>query len=413
MSHFSRDCGAMEVVDIVEEVLSGHVQVVKAAIEAGYDVNTRTPKGTSLAGLAVLKNNTKMLRLLLDANADANDANERGRSALMMAAFDGEIESTQLLLSAGAKINAKNNQDETALLITTTWGHAPLAQILLTAGADVNVKNSDGRSPIMNACYRGNFHMIEMFWKWPSLKKSKRLKTYMRKCIALSDDQNQIQKLGRIIGVPEYFYMGRVIESGDVEYLRRAIDAGADLENVDKGLQNEEKQGTALTEAVQLKHWDLIPLLLEANVNVNASSDGGQFYPIMGAAYEGHEKTVELLIKAKADVNARSNGNITPLILSSFQKNVNIGQMLIDAGADLDALDNEGRSALFYATVTGNLALGEALVNANADNRIQYESTLAALIESTLVRPDDKKKALLSLWVLPSAPETSENHLEL
>ena len=58
---------------------------------------------------------------------------------------------------------------------------------------------------------------------------------------------------------------------------------------------------------------------------------------------------IELLIKNKANVNAKDLCGQTPLMPACYLANYDIVKMLIDNGADLNAQDIDGNNALFFA----------------------------------------------------------------
>ena len=73
----------------------------------------------------------------------------------------------------------------------------------------------------------------------------------------------------------------------------------------------------------------------------------------MQAATLGEDKVVAALLDKGADVNARSKGDVTPLMFASLAGQVAVVKQLLDQGARVDARDEQGRSALFYAAASG------------------------------------------------------------
>ncbi|MBQ3402167.1 MAG: ankyrin repeat domain-containing protein [Synergistaceae bacterium] len=61
-------------------------------------------------------------------------------------------------------------------------------------------------------------------------------------------------------------------------------------------------------------------------------------------------EVVKALIKAGADVNLKTNGGVTALMLATqWNSNPEVVKALIKAGADIFAKDNEGKTTLDYA----------------------------------------------------------------
>ena len=87
------------------------------------------------------------------------------------------------------------------------------------------------------------------------------------------------------------------IKKGDIEAVRKHLDAGADVNTKD------EDGYTLLTVAVAYGSKEIVELLISKSVDVNAKNDGGST-PLNIATASGHKEIVELLIFNGVDVNA-------------------------------------------------------------------------------------------------------------
>ncbi len=67
------------------------------------------------------------------------------------------------------------------------------------------------------------------------------------------------------------------------------------------------------------------------------------------AAGNGHKKTVEVLLKAKANVNAVDIEGWTPLHVAALHGRANIVGVLLEKGANVNAVDRYGKTPLDYA----------------------------------------------------------------
>jgi ankyrin repeat protein len=63
---------------------------------------------------------------------------------------------------------------------------------------------------------------------------------------------------------------------------------------------------------------------------------------------------LQFLIENGANVNAKNNYGMTPLMLASIGTNLGIVQFLVQNGAYATAVDNNGKTALVYAKEKGN-----------------------------------------------------------
>ena len=71
--------------------------------------------------------------------------------------------------------------------------------------------------------------------------------------------------------------------------------------------------------------------------------------PLHEACGQGHTATVQLLLEAGADVNARHRRGHTPLHWACEQRHPDVARLLLDAGADVNARDEAGRTPLDLA----------------------------------------------------------------
>lgn len=105
----------------------------------------------------------EMVRALVQAGADVNFADEYGITALMNSVSGGHVELVKYLLDAGADARARDAEGYTALLHTVA-SHGNIAgdpevspdyweimRVLVAAGCDVNGSSNDGETPLSRA----------------------------------------------------------------------------------------------------------------------------------------------------------------------------------------------------------------------------------------------------------------------
>jgi ankyrin repeat protein len=86
---------------------------------------------------------------------------------------------------------------------------------------------------------------------------------------------------------------------------------------------------------------------------------------LLEAVIRGSE-VVGTLIKAGANVNAGSEGEITPLIIAAAEGHIEIVKALLDAGADVNAKDYNSRTALMMAKAQEHAEIADLLKRAGA-----------------------------------------------
>lgn len=97
------------------------------------------------------------------------------------------------------------------------------------------------------------------------------------------------------------------------------------------------------------------------------------------AAKAGHVKTVQALLKAGADFEARDKNGQTALMVAVHGQ-VATMQALIDARANIEAQDFNGFTTLMWAAIQGNLSAIETLHHAGADLEASHQNGTALML---------------------------------
>ncbi len=176
------------------------------------------------------------------------------------------------LLAEGAEIDARDDSGATALLVACHVNAVDAARVLIEAGADVNAKDNIDDSPYLYAGARGHLEILKM-------------------TLAHGADLKSVNRYGGTALIP-------ASERGHVETVRTLIEAGTDVDHVNR------LHWTALLEAIIL-------------------GDGG----------ERHQKIVDLLVKAGADVNLADGEGVSPLQHARARGYKEIEAALVAAGA--------------------------------------------------------------------------------
>lgn len=103
------------------------------------------------------------------------------------------------------------------------------------------------------------------------------------------------------------------------------------------------------------------------NLNFNATNENGDTFLIAASRRSSSVKIFKSLIGYGVDVNAKSNGGLTALMLTS---SLEITKLLIDNGADVNAKDDEfGQTALTQAVKWDRLEIAKLLIDNGADTK--------------------------------------------
>lgn len=106
--------------------------------------------------------------------------------------------------------------------------------------------------------------------------------------------------------------------------------------------------------------------LLAAGANVDAKAEGDDT-PLMRATQANHPAVAEVLIRSGGDVHAAIGIGDTPLNLAGSRDNVGLATLMIEKGADVNHADEDGKTPLYVAARAGLLGVASQLVKHGAD----------------------------------------------
>lgn len=115
-----------------------------------------------------------------------------------------------------------------------------------------------------------------------------------------------------------------------------------------KGSPAKEKASTEIHEATKNGDLAKIKALLKKNLKLINLRDGIGATPLYYAVMKGNNEIVSYLLSKGADVNAKTEYNLTPLFMASKK---DMAELLIKRGADVNARNQEDQTPLFYAAV--------------------------------------------------------------
>jgi ankyrin repeat protein len=231
--------------------------------------------------------------------------------------------------------------------------HPTDVRALLAAGADANARAADGSTPMIYAAHFGDTGSVQAL-------------------LGAKGDPNLTNRYG--VGP-----MHEAALRADAGLLRVLIAAGAD---VDLALPQGE---TPLMLASRTSGVDAVRLLIEHGAKVNVVERWQGQTPLMYAAAHDRGEVAAALIAAGADVNARTPVNdlperkpavryfveipsagLTPVMFAARHGAVSALRVLIKAGADIDAKTPEGFSPVVIALDNLHFDAAKVLVEARA-----------------------------------------------
>lgn len=285
--------------DVIRAVLSGDTQSVKAALDMGAKVDTRTSSSDTPLTLAAGLGHAKVVKLLLERGADVNSRIRYDATALTWAAYNGETEVVSLLLDNGAKVNAKNKGGSTPLSYAARNGHKEIVELLCAHGARINHRSKPGNTPLILASEKGHEEIVK---------------------ILLEKDADPA-----VVNKEGYTALIRASENGHTQVVKILL-AGAtkvNARNVD--------QYSALMFASANGHKKIVKLLLAKGAAADLKNLKGATALFL-ASRNGHAYIVEMLLKKGANPHAETREGVTPVSIASDGGHKKIVRLLKDAG---------------------------------------------------------------------------------
>ena len=325
---------------LTEGAIIGSAPIIDALLKAGADPNFKTPDGETPLMAAARSGKVDAAKTLLAAGADIN-AKETwgGQSAIMWAAAQGQADMVKFLASKDANLNdhGKINQWErkviqeprpkdmnkggfTPLLYAAREGCAACVQNLLTAGADPDSEDPDRETPLLLALENLHFDTAAVLIKGGA--DLDKWDLFGRSPVYMAADVSTLPMKGN----------GAVAVIPSTDKLT-ALDVGRMM--LEKGANPN----------IQLKRRPPYRDVPQDRGGDGMLAQGAT--PLLRAARGGDDKFVALLLEHKALVDLPSKESITPLMAAAgvdFGTRATRGRNRTDEGvlASMDLLLKAG-----------------------------------------------------------------------
>jgi len=142
---------------LVEAIQSGDIAQLRAAIDAGADLETRDGQGRTPLLLAVHADAAEAAKLLIQAGADVNARDAVKDTPFLYAGAEGRNEILKAILASGrANLKDTNRYGGTALIPAAHHGHPETVHILLGTDIDIDHVNDLGWTALLEAVILGD-----------------------------------------------------------------------------------------------------------------------------------------------------------------------------------------------------------------------------------------------------------------
>jgi ankyrin repeat protein len=254
---------------------------------------------------AIIKHNTEKLKSAIANKADLNALDKNGSPALNSAVIWADL--TKIMVDAGANVNNAGKSDMTPLMMATMMSIPESMKLLLDAGADPKFAMKNGMTILHYATWRSN----------------------CAECVQL------------------------------------LVDKGVDVNAKDKN--GETPITIMMTASTAKSRAETVIYTTNAYKAAGITTMPDKYMNPKESDWSNPDELIEILIKAKADVNASNAVGTTPLITAAFFNKAPLMKTLIDAGADVNQADKMGVTPIMQAAARGSKDAIEVLLNAGVD----------------------------------------------
>ncbi|HLK19883.1 MAG TPA: ankyrin repeat domain-containing protein, partial [Bryobacteraceae bacterium] len=328
----------------------------------------------------------------------------------------GDLAAVTSSLAHGANVNARDAKGATALMYAALYGDTRFVDLLLQKGADPNLSNDLGITPLMWAA--GDFAKTRSLVAHGANVNARSAYGYTALSVAAASpgnlatvklllDKGADPKAADKDGVGPVFL---ACARGDSDILEELLRHGGNPN--EKHLKLTE---TALMWASKMNRPRSVELLLKAGAEVNARSairvpaqsgqqEVGLTSPLLWAAPRNDPEAVKLLLSAQADPNAVDMRGLTPLMLAVTNEDQNLEtvKMLIAKTEDINHRDENGLTALDWARKWGSATpLVKLLQDAGARGEARSEDATTARLGHFQVQEAVEKSAALLIASSP------------
>jgi len=317
---------------LYEAARGGRVDRALQLLDAGADPHALPDESwrdqRSLAVLAAVLPDLRLLRELITRRVDLNRP-YRGMTPLLAATRDswhGRPDAVMTLLANGADPRVSDAEGNTSLHHAARSSDPGVAALLRDAAAEIDALNQDGISPLGTACHAGNW----------------RLARFLLERGAKPEPDEGSPVLLAAAGT----------EEDDPAGVQLLLKHKARIDARDR------QRRSALHEAAQAGHAEIVEALLAAGANLDARDVAGRT-PFLEAARYGRAAVLEQLLARKADFTAvDSDGrNAVILVTAAEQASPALVQRLLDLGLPADQADHAGRRAVDLAAEAGRWSI--------------------------------------------------------
>lgn len=314
---------------ITKSGIQGNIPVLKSILAAGYQLNDYH----QALRAAATYGQTDYLKFCIESGVNVNLSNETQNTALHAAVANGFAECADLLLQAGAHTDSTNNTKHTPLFLAVAGKSVICMQLLIKGNvnglsADVNYCDINGKTPLHIAAAIGFMAGV-------------RLLLAANAKVDAQDNEHSTP-------------LHLAATHGHIDVIRELIRYKANI-NLEDELGN-----TALITTIMNDHDECSLLLLSEGANTKKTSTGVS--AVECALLKSNTTILSALINAGVDINEQMKER-TALFTAALLNDLEFVQLLIRAKADVNLGTDKQATPLFIAAQHGHDDVVEELLD--------------------------------------------------
>nr|KAI8741537.1 ankyrin-3-like [Biomphalaria glabrata] len=290
--------------------------------------------------------NYDIIRALHVKSYDLEFSDNNGWTPLMFASFSGDCFAVEFLLEKGANIDAFSNLGATSLIIASDHGKENVVSLLLRRGANVNAKSIHGMTALCYSARKGHTRISELLIESGAdvnhedyLKKTALMYAVLLKDLESNKANHSITNANGDTPI-------MLASAKGYEEIVNALLSCPDFK-INQCNSNDGR--SSLMIASQFNQVSIVQLLLKAGANVNAKSKLGDTALHLSIA-NGCIEVIKILHTYQGiDLSAENDAGFTPLFLCIARQRYEILKMLCDSGIDAKKNNKNGDNAITFS----------------------------------------------------------------
>ncbi|XP_071104302.1 serine/threonine-protein phosphatase 6 regulatory ankyrin repeat subunit B-like [Haliotis cracherodii] len=291
--------------------------------------------------------------------------------------FNTDVDVKKHYMSSGEHPHNSLSTTTLPLYCAIENGHVEVVQLLMKRGCEV-----DNQEGLRRACMGFNMDMVRLF-----LDRGARVD---------GDAVYNACTMGNLSIINMLFELGAAVNMSSSEgvtplhsscghnpkVVSFLLEKGASVNVRSKVTGDTPLHIAAAAAAVLWGSGEFVDVLLKARADVNVQNNTDDT-PLHKAAERGSAECVEVLLKAGADVNVQNNTGDTPLHEAAEWVSTECVDMLLKAGSKVNVQNNTGNTPLSKAAERGSTKCVDVLLKAGADVNVKNNTGDTPLHKAT------------------------------